>query len=266
MAKVPAKCTQCGANIEIDDGADAGVCPYCGTAFVTQKAINNYNTYVTAHITVDGKNADEAFGLAQAAKLSEAKEKCRKLLAADMLQECLDTATELTADRPESPVGYAYAVMAFAEYRAFGTDRYEEMLNNRCVTALHFHPFAKEFTLPMHRFYEPLARLVKGNAEYEAEYGEVLRRAEKIMADYDETVARKLSAVSAPWIVLTVISIGIAIASIVMMCIISPFFVATLIFCGIMGIAFLYIAVTRLLQAKRASEIVARRRNAGDRE
>ena len=43
MGLVAAKCTQCGANIEVDDTNDAGICKYCGTAFVTEKVINNYN-------------------------------------------------------------------------------------------------------------------------------------------------------------------------------------------------------------------------------
>lgn len=47
MPLIPAKCTQCGANIKVDDSKDAGICEYCGTAFVTEKVINNYNTYVT---------------------------------------------------------------------------------------------------------------------------------------------------------------------------------------------------------------------------
>ena len=51
MAFIPARCTQCGANIEVDDTKDAGICKHCGTAFVTEKAINNYNTYVTNDFT-----------------------------------------------------------------------------------------------------------------------------------------------------------------------------------------------------------------------
>lgn len=47
MPLIPAKCTQCGANIRVDDSKEAGICEYCGTAFITEKAINNYNTYVT---------------------------------------------------------------------------------------------------------------------------------------------------------------------------------------------------------------------------
>ena len=40
----PAICTQCGANIEVDETREAGICTHCGTAFITEKAINNYNT------------------------------------------------------------------------------------------------------------------------------------------------------------------------------------------------------------------------------
>ena len=43
MSFLEAKCTQCGAFITVDDTKDAGVCEYCGTAFVTEKAIKYYN-------------------------------------------------------------------------------------------------------------------------------------------------------------------------------------------------------------------------------
>ena len=36
----PAICTQCGANIEVDETRDAGICTHCGTPFVTEKVIN----------------------------------------------------------------------------------------------------------------------------------------------------------------------------------------------------------------------------------
>lgn len=45
MAFVAAKCTQCGANIQVDDERDAGFCTHCGTPFVTEKVIHNYVTY-----------------------------------------------------------------------------------------------------------------------------------------------------------------------------------------------------------------------------
>ena len=50
MPLVPAKCTQCGAALTLDPSQDAAVCPFCGTPFVVEKAINNYN--VTNHTTI----------------------------------------------------------------------------------------------------------------------------------------------------------------------------------------------------------------------
>lgn len=63
MALVPAKCTQCGANIEVDETKEAGICRYCGTAFITEKAINNYNINNTyniqnANIIIPSKNIE----------------------------------------------------------------------------------------------------------------------------------------------------------------------------------------------------------------
>ncbi len=53
MPLVPAKCTQCGANIQVDSTHEAGICPHCGTAFITEKAVNNYHyqTNINANIT-----------------------------------------------------------------------------------------------------------------------------------------------------------------------------------------------------------------------
>lgn len=38
MALVPAICTQCGAQIEVDNTHEAGICKHCGTAFVIEKS------------------------------------------------------------------------------------------------------------------------------------------------------------------------------------------------------------------------------------
>lgn len=43
MPLVQAKCTNCGATIPVDNVKDAAICPYCGSAFIVEKAINNYN-------------------------------------------------------------------------------------------------------------------------------------------------------------------------------------------------------------------------------
>lgn len=46
MSIADGKCPNCGANIKIDTDKDAGICEYCGSAFVTEKAIINYGTYI----------------------------------------------------------------------------------------------------------------------------------------------------------------------------------------------------------------------------
>lgn len=44
------KCPSCGANIAVDESKEAGVCEFCGTPFVTEKAISTVtnNTTTTA--------------------------------------------------------------------------------------------------------------------------------------------------------------------------------------------------------------------------
>lgn len=39
----PAICTQCGAKIEVDPRQEAAVCKFCGTPFIVEKAIIDYN-------------------------------------------------------------------------------------------------------------------------------------------------------------------------------------------------------------------------------
>lgn len=56
MPLVPAKCTICGALLNIDSGREAAVCESCGNAFVVEKAINNYNTYNSVVNNISGDN------------------------------------------------------------------------------------------------------------------------------------------------------------------------------------------------------------------
>ncbi len=43
MPLVPCKCTNCGSTLTVDSAKDAAICEFCGSAFVVEKAINNYN-------------------------------------------------------------------------------------------------------------------------------------------------------------------------------------------------------------------------------
>ena len=43
MALVAAKCTSCGANVEVDPSQNVAICEYCGKYYAVKKAINNYS-------------------------------------------------------------------------------------------------------------------------------------------------------------------------------------------------------------------------------
>lgn len=57
MALQAAICTQCGAQIQVDESKEAGICPNCGTAFITEKVIHQFvtqNNFAGATINVQG--------------------------------------------------------------------------------------------------------------------------------------------------------------------------------------------------------------------
>ena len=64
MPFVNAKCTNCGGSLEVDNTKDAWICSYCGSPFIVEKAINNYNITNNNHIKSNvvnvycGNNAD----------------------------------------------------------------------------------------------------------------------------------------------------------------------------------------------------------------
>ena len=62
MALIPGICTQCGATLSADNTKDCMICPYCGTPFIVEKAIHNFqNTYHISNSVVNiygGKEND----------------------------------------------------------------------------------------------------------------------------------------------------------------------------------------------------------------
>ena len=66
MPFVNAKCTNCGAPLEVDSSKKAAICPYCGDAYVVEEAINNFitNNYTTVehlHANVVNLNSNPEF-------------------------------------------------------------------------------------------------------------------------------------------------------------------------------------------------------------
>ncbi len=55
---VPASCTQCGGTVEVDPQTDKALCPFCGTAFIVEKAVNYYNVQHADIEHADNVNID----------------------------------------------------------------------------------------------------------------------------------------------------------------------------------------------------------------
>lgn len=55
---VPASCTQCGGSVEVDPNSEKATCPFCGTTFFVEKAINNYNVQHATIEHADNVNID----------------------------------------------------------------------------------------------------------------------------------------------------------------------------------------------------------------
>ena len=92
MPLVQAKCTNCGANLQVDNTKDAAICPYCGSAYIVEKAINNYNVTNRIHANVvnvyGGNSADF-------------------VIRAGTLEKYTGAATEVTIPNSVKIIGYS---------------------------------------------------------------------------------------------------------------------------------------------------------------
>ena len=80
MPLVDAKCTNCGANLKIDDTNDAAICEYCGSAFVVEKV--GEENGVPAKFILHGAGWGHGVGLCQigAAVMGEQGYKYKEIL------------------------------------------------------------------------------------------------------------------------------------------------------------------------------------------
>ena len=59
MAFIPAKCSQCGAEINVDNTLEYGYCSHCGTKYITEKIIKNESIYIENQTNINLNFADE---------------------------------------------------------------------------------------------------------------------------------------------------------------------------------------------------------------
>ena len=121
---IAAKCTNCGANIQVDETKEAGICESCGTAFVTEKAINNYNTYITtnndfsgANINVTGASVDNLIKMAENA------------IEAGNGKEAIDYANRALEINPESSKSWLLKMKAIEYIGTVGNPQVTEAIS-----------------------------------------------------------------------------------------------------------------------------------------
>lgn len=94
-AFVPAQCTNCNGKLEVNPEQDAAICPYCGSAFIVEKAVHNYNISVSnnvnigsATINIQGHNSENLLARAKAfeaeKKYDSAKQYYNQVLDCDI--------------------------------------------------------------------------------------------------------------------------------------------------------------------------------------
>ena len=95
---VPAICTQCGGQVQVDPSQEAAVCQYCGTPFIVEKAIQNYSIQNAKiehvdTVNINTKSTAESFFGFLGAQMSESREvrreERRERRAADREQQKL---------------------------------------------------------------------------------------------------------------------------------------------------------------------------------
>lgn len=104
MALVPAICTQCGAQIEVDNTHEAGICKHCGTAFVTEKAINKYTTYITNNNNFAGANINMNV-VSELEQLVSAAEGFQRLEEYEQAHKTYETITQKFPQDPRGWIG-----------------------------------------------------------------------------------------------------------------------------------------------------------------
>ena len=110
MAFVAAKCTQCGANLQVDETKEAANCEHCGSAFIVEKAINNYNV-ANAQINAEVVNVQVG---TTSQRLKDNAEK--SLAAGEVYNAYLDFRKAIELDRTDSAAYWGIVKVHMAQF------------------------------------------------------------------------------------------------------------------------------------------------------
>lgn len=138
MPLVDAKCTNCGAPLRIDNTKDAAICQYCDSAFIVEKAINNYN--ITNNNTIHADVVNIYNGNLEKEKLLN---NAKLLKKTGKTKEALDIYSQITNIYPDEILGYIEKLFLLIDYldEYFSINDYTTFLNNSNNTKIIFDNF-----------------------------------------------------------------------------------------------------------------------------
>ncbi len=96
MPLIKAQCTNCNGLLEVDETKDAAICPYCGSAYVVEKAVNLYKM----SIVVDNATVNVEDGFTKLLNAAEGFEKLEKYFDAYKVYR------EITKEYPQKFEGW----------------------------------------------------------------------------------------------------------------------------------------------------------------
>ncbi|MCD8008446.1 MAG: hypothetical protein LUF68_05870 [Clostridiales bacterium] len=123
MAIVLAICPQCGAKIEVEDTHEAGICQECGTAFVTEKAVNRYAIYVASD------NSTGSNGNAPVINIDNFIKMARNAINAGNGKEAVNYANKVLEVDPESSEAWLLKMRAIEYVGTIGNPRVTEAIS-----------------------------------------------------------------------------------------------------------------------------------------
>jgi len=107
MALVQVKCTHCGENLKAESTEYSAVCEHCGTLFIVEKAMNDYNEYINNikdDFVIENGVLTEYIGKAKKVVIPNTV----TVIAAYAFDECNDVTSIVIPDSVEEINSYSF--------------------------------------------------------------------------------------------------------------------------------------------------------------
>lgn len=132
---VPATCSQCGGTVEVDPTTTEAKCPFCGTTFIVDKAITNYNIQYASIEHVDNVNIDLNGSVTSVLdfvgkQMNESRAMRKELKKAEAEKDKMITQGFLKIFGIMCAAMMAFAVFAFGYYQVTGAGESEETVES----------------------------------------------------------------------------------------------------------------------------------------